>query len=1554
MFLSCLNGECQLIFTRAEKRKDSNFTTFGSYFGECTHKKRCRIHAVFTFVLVVSSMLSAAQANEPNATDILETTGIKGGLIVHIGCGDGTLTAALHANDSYLVHGLDSDPCNIEQARAYIKSQGLYGKVSVEQFDGNSLPYIDNLVNLVVSEDIGVITMDEVQRVLCPEGVAYIKDGTGTWNMTVKPRPAEIDEWTHYRHSPNNNAVAQDDMVGPPRRIQWIGAPELARHHEHLPSLSAMVTSHGRVFYIFDDASSASILWPPKWRLIARDAFNGVVLWKKDIDEWNPHLWPLKSMPTTLPRRLVALGDDVFVTLGINSPVSQLSAEDGTQIKLFAGSEHCEEIVVTDDTLLALCLAGQGPLDDLDEERGEPGLGGGTKFSLVKQLMGGALSTLWLNADRHLIAYDRSSGQELWRVNGKCAPLSLASDGTKVYFHDSNAIVALDITNGNTAWTSVNIPIWEEYCSWYGASLVVCDGVVVFSGGENMAWQPEGVPDEVGVDMMTAFSAVDGHKLWAADHPCSGYRSPEDLIVAQDLVWAPNTTKNATSVLNGVNLHTGTINRTLNTNLHSFHHRCHPGRATEKYLLVSKVGVNVIPFDGGNQINDNWVRGSCGMGFLPANGMIYVTPNPCNCFAESKLNGFVALSGPDPALDSARVDSAQTLELEVGVNYGNVQMKPPSSMTGTWPTYRRNAARSGSTAVAPPYSFDSLSVDIGGKLTSPVAAEGKVFVASVDRHEVIALDAGTLMPVWTHVSGGRIDSPPTYVRGLLYFGSADGTLTCLKAETGEFVWCLRLGPTQELIVNKGSLESVWPVHGSVLYHNDLIYAIAGRSMFVDTGLYIYAVDPLTGLVQFSQRHELSGNDTSGMNAPPANSDILSASGNNIFMRTQAYNLQCNKTTTQERHLFAANGFLDDSWFYRAFWTYSKSWGNGPGGFSNTGNNNHSGRIMVHDDTNLYGFGRTIYGWASAFDYKLYKTSQMTGISGGKIFDWYIDIPILVRCIVKAGDKLCIAGPNALYNETDLVQTLDKTNPQPLITAQQSDEWSQSSELLVISTNDGTIESQITLGFAPVWDGMAVMDNFLFISGKDGSLYRIGNANHLPSVDADQDQSIYPMAAAQLDATVTDDGLPLVDPCDPCSPTIGVTTTWTKFDGPGEVTFDDPCVVDTNAWFSQWGHYTLRLTAFDGAVSSYDDTDVFVYRPGDLDGDNDLDRFDLKLFVDEWLASECDYFNDWCNGTDQTASGKTDMADYAIITLNCLLMVTPRNLDAIAGDSKVSLDWDDNTEADLDHYDVYRSTTSGGNYSRIDTNIITSDYVDNTVTNGITYYYVVKAVNNNGHKSDYSNEASASPQVALIGHYSFDIGSELTDSAGILGDLTLVNGHAGGNDVTFQNGYVTFTATEQPRASGDLDYLQAPNAGKTSMDDWSLLFWVRDSEVADNLRWQGIASSQPNGDWQVHCENDATGDVGVPQNRTTFGSISDGAWHHVAVVHTGGGGTPVVYFDAELVSPNNWASGREEVQNFLLGSSRDRKRQLTGDVDEVKIYRCVLSQAEVQQIMDSGI
>jgi hypothetical protein len=89
---------------------------------------------------------------------------------------------------------------------------------------------------------------------------------------------------------------------------------------------------------------------------------------------------------------------------------------------------------------------------------------------------------------------------------------------------------------------------------------------------------------------------------------------------------------------------------------------------------------------------------------------------------------------------------------------------------------------------------------------------------------------------------------------------------------------------------------------------------------------------------------------------------------------------------------------------------------------------------------------------------------------------------------------------------------------------------------------------------------------------------------------------------------------------------------------------------------------------------------------------------------------------------------------------------PSGLAAIAGDGSVWLDWNDSTEPDLDSYSVYRSTTQGTNYSVLATNLTSSAHVDNTVTNGTTYYYVVTATDTGTNESAASAEVSAMPQT----------------------------------------------------------------------------------------------------------------------------------------------------------------------------------------------------------------
>ena len=201
-----------------------------------------------SIIVLVVVMAAGAAAKEP--TTALKEAGITGGLVVHLGCGGGEMTAALRTSDAFTVHGLDRDPANVEKARKLIQSKGLYGPVSVDHLPGSALPYVDNLVRALVISDAGSIPRDELMRVVCPGGVAVI-DG----KLTVKPWQKGTAQWPQHYNTPDNNAVAQDSVVGPPRYFRWIADPEWSRSHLGLPSVHSLVSAKGRLFSIEDRAS---------------------------------------------------------------------------------------------------------------------------------------------------------------------------------------------------------------------------------------------------------------------------------------------------------------------------------------------------------------------------------------------------------------------------------------------------------------------------------------------------------------------------------------------------------------------------------------------------------------------------------------------------------------------------------------------------------------------------------------------------------------------------------------------------------------------------------------------------------------------------------------------------------------------------------------------------------------------------------------------------------------------------------------------------------------------------------------------------------------------------------------------------------------------------------------------------------------------------------------------------------------------------------------------------------------------------------------------------
>lgn len=1099
-----------------------------------TQRTVCLVAVV---VFTATAFLNALADPASEARQLLTAGGVKGGLVAHVGCGDGKLTAALRANDSFLVHGLDADAKNVETARKHIQSLGLYGKVSADQFDGKRLPYVDNLVNLVVASGDCRVPKEELLRVLAPNGVAVFTDTQYAIRNTLKkPRPAAMDDWTHYLYNASNNAVSHDTLVGPPRHMQWIAGPRWSRHHDHMSSVSAMVTANGRMFSIIEEGPRAAIWLPPQWSLVARDAFNGTLLWRRPIAEWNTHLWPLKSGPNQLPRRLVAVGDRVYVTLGINAPVTALDAASGETLRTYDGTLFTDEILLADGTLFL--LVGGAPNKWQTYRHTQTYVWDNTNRANKEWA--------WDKEERHVVAIDAASGRLLWKKPQRVAPLTLTVDRERVYSYNGEKVVALSRKGGAPAWASEPIVRKQPLPTGYGPTLVAQQGVVMLS---------------VEQKAMTALDAATGKTLWSSAHYRGGHASPDDLLVINGLVWCGRIADGKDDGLfTGRDLRSGEIKVEFmpSATNYWFHHRCYRAKATDLFIITSRTGTEFVDLAAKTWDLNHWVRGACLYGIMPANGMIYNGPHPCGCYLESKLFGFNALA---PARSTGH-GAWNAERLERGPAFESSKFKSQSS-NSDWPTYRADAARSSSSRTKLPTELKlGWQTDLGDKLSSVVIAEGKLFVASIDTHTVHALDAVTGKKLWSYTTGGRVDSPPTIWQGRAIFGSADGIVYCLRASDGALVWKFRAAPADQRMMSFEQLESSWPVSGSVLVQDGIVHCVAGRSSFLDGGMRLLGLDAKSGAKVYEtilndrdpQTKQPLHNFVKQLDMPTALPDILSSDGRSIYMRAQAFDLKGERRdfapmdpkeqTGEGLHLFSRSGFLDGDWWHRSFWMYGKGVQSGYGGWFQPANYAPAGRLMVFDDKLVYGFDRKPEAMcnASVYEYFLYgadkqgaadriervqkavarinaTSSKRSAVSS----DWAArrkfsiselsaagykwaegDMPLQARGMVLAGGALFVAGPPDLVNEEEAFKKQDDPAIKAKLVEQAAAlEGKRGALLWTFSASDGKKLAAWHLDSMPVFDGMAAANGRLFFASVDGKVVCLAGegASLKPAPDA---------------------------------------------------------------------------------------------------------------------------------------------------------------------------------------------------------------------------------------------------------------------------------------------------------------------------------------------------------------------------------------------------------------------------------------------------------------------
>ncbi|MDP6634485.1 MAG: PQQ-binding-like beta-propeller repeat protein [Phycisphaerae bacterium] len=1068
----------------------------------------------------------------------LEDSGVTGGLIVVIGCDDAKLIAQLGASDKFLVQALDTDPAKVAKLRDTLGGAESYGRISASVFDGKTLPYADNLVNLLIG---GAVPAAEVNRVLAPRGVSIVGG-----KKSVKPVPDDIAEWSHYLYDSKNNAVSDDKKVSTPVSMQWVSGPRWSRHHDHMSSISAVVSATGRIFSILDEGPKASIQYPAQWRLVARDAFNGKLLWKRKIEQWHTDIWPAKAGPAQLPRRLVAVGDKVYATLGLHAPVTMLDAATGQTLKTFDDTQHAEELIVDGGQLLVTAHAKAPP-------EGKWRLKTPQCWTETRR-SNSSRPWKWEPGDpKKIIAVDIASGDVLWSKEASVAPITLGADAKHVVYHNGMNVVCLDRKSGKELWTSQkNMKVQALVKS--APNLVIYKDVVLFSAGPGT---------------ISSLSIKDGKVLWSDFHGPTGHQSTFDLQVADGLVWSitgrqprrpkkrakgakPKPKPNAkpkpkTKVVRypgwtffGRDPVTGETKKTFPPGRSDwFHHRCHRGRGTNRYLIMSRTGLEYIDLQTGKWQPNPWVRGACLYGMMPANGLSYAPPHPCACYIESKLNGFNALVGADAQTKPAGKPGPR---LETGPAYEKVAK---SSGGGGWRTYRGDNMRSGSNETAVPAKLKTgWTKKLGGKLSPVTVAGGKVFIAAVDRHTVYALDSKTGAVAWKYVAGGRVDTPPTIAGDLCIFGCRDGWIYCLSAADGKLSWRYRAVEQERTIVSYDQLESTWPVSGAVLVQDGSIYCVAGRSMFLDGGLHLLKLDAATGKLQFEEimGDTLPGGDkplhttARSLDMPVALPDILSSDGKRLYMRSQSIGMDGKRTSVAasgpfdqggpEAHLVCSSGYLDDTWFHRAYWVFGHGYGTGHNGWFRAGRFAPAGRMLVFDKDSVFGYGRkpNMYVWSSALEYQLYSAERdvkpeaikrvvatnrrQEGKQGHIItfdrkmygahplpdisaidFKWRKENPpIQARAMALAGKTLLVAGPVDVVDEEEVFSNpFDKDLAVKAGKQVDGLKGKGAAMLLSVSAESGKKLGELKLDASPVFDGLATDGGKLFIVTMDGSV-----------------------------------------------------------------------------------------------------------------------------------------------------------------------------------------------------------------------------------------------------------------------------------------------------------------------------------------------------------------------------------------------------------------------------------------------------------------------------------
>lgn len=789
--------------------------------------KRCRV-VMIASAFVLSSHFGASPSRGVAAEKVdwlraVAESPVRGGLCVVLGSLDDR--AALKAVEPtaergpFLVHLLvpPKSAADVPATRERLRREGVYGSVSLETWSESTLPYVDDLVSLLVVVDPMQVEQDELLRVVRPGGELLVRDGDH-WRRTIKPRPAGMDEWSQWRHGADRNAVSADRLVDVPQRVQWLFSSHLVLEG------ADMVTNNGRMFIQDRD------------QLLARDAFNGLPLWQVA-------LYPHKKLGLEKPPALMMARDDRVYALLADGRFHALDAATGKRVTEFAGAGLPQVSLLTDGGTLV--MADEEQITAFDARTGELLWRESANIPHTLTAGDGLIYYLEGNDKRgsgsgDVTARREKSGDLAWRKNYEWARRSdLASFGMGHLVFE---------VRRPTGWRELwkDNPQREKEDKF---QLVVVDAK---TGDEKKKLYGVASSARHG-EFCTAFwhqgklltEARTSAGLGIAKYDPSDLAKPLDVFQANfagDRGWG----------------------------------HCYPPVLTERFYINGQM--HFTDLEKQRQTANPITRGACHIlraGYVPANGMIYTFPKHCVCFPM--LNGNACLA---PASSSEPPETHPRDKGSAFDSTGTARATPATAATSAarssntdWPTFRHDEFRTGGTSATLPEKLDttwelalgeakpklraaqewSQNPWIPGPLSAPVSVGGTVYVSECHSHRLVAVDGKTGRVRWDFIAGGRFDGPPTIHQNLALIGCRDGWVYAVRTTDGALAWRTRIAPTNRRISSYGQLESAWPCAASVLVTDGLAYVSAGLHPNSDGGLRVACLRPETGELVWVKR-----------------------------------------------------------------------------------------------------------------------------------------------------------------------------------------------------------------------------------------------------------------------------------------------------------------------------------------------------------------------------------------------------------------------------------------------------------------------------------------------------------------------------------------------------------------------------------------------------------------------------------------------------------------------------------------------------------------------------